>query len=237
MVRSKRVSLAVLLGLLTGLCLSAAQAAPVKLGNVVPGTTVTKEVESMRERRFADLIEQETDFSCGAASVATILKYAYGWSEVNEEAVLEGMLQVADPEEVASRGFSLLDMRNYVNEIGLRGRGYEVESSALDDIAIPVIVLLDLDGYKHFVVLRKASDDRIYVGDPALGNRVMDREEFLDAWNNVIFAVVGDGYSQHNVLLDPPQPLTARRMTDVFSPVPEQQLLDFGFRHAELFNP
>lgn len=228
------LSLAVLIA---GQLLATAQAAPVRMGNVVPGTMITKEVESIRERRFANLVEQETDFSCGAASVATILKYAYGHLDVDEHTVLEGMLQLADPEEVEARGFSLLDIRNYVDAIGLRGRGYEVEPDALDDVAIPVIVLLDLDGYKHFVVMRRASGDRVYVGDPALGNRVMDRDEFLDAWNNVIFAVVGEGYDPHNVLLDPPQPLTARRLTDVFSPVPEQQLLDFGFRHGELFRP
>lgn len=211
------------------------QAAPIQFSGVVPGTMVTKEVQSIRERRFENLIEQETDFSCGAASLATILKYAYGWRDVTEETVLAGMMEVADPERVRNLGFSLLDLNNYVQTIGLRGRGYEIGPEALEEVSIPVIVLLNLDGYEHFVVMKKARGDRVYIGDPALGNKVMDRDEFVASWNNIIFAVVGDGFDTSTVLLDPAQPLTARRMTDVFSPVPEQQLLDFGFKHSEVF--
>lgn len=214
---------------------SQAQAAPIQFGGVVPGTVVVKEVQSIRERRFANLVEQETDFSCGAASLATILKYAYDWPDLTEEQVLAGMMEVADPERVRNLGFSLLDLNNYVQRLGLRGRGYEIGPDSLEDVSIPVIVLLNLDGYEHFVVMKKARGDRVYVGDPALGNKVMDREEFEAAWNNIIFAVVGDGFDASTVLLDPAQPLTARRMTDVFSPVPEQQLLDFGFKHSEVF--
>ncbi|MBA2777865.1 C39 family peptidase [Billgrantia kenyensis] len=215
--------------------LPAAEAAAVRFGGVVPGTMVTKEVQSIRERRFEHLVEQETDYSCGAASLATILKYAYGWTDVTEEKVLAGLMEVVDKEQVMKLGFSLLDLSNYVEQIGLRGRGYEIEPEMLDEVSIPVIVLLDLDGYSHFVVMKKAVGDRVYIGDPALGNKVMNRDEFLDSWNDIIFAVVGEGFDPSTVLLDPAQPLTARRLTDVFSPVPKQQLLDFGFRHSEVF--
>ncbi|WFM72161.1 C39 family peptidase [Halomonas sp. CKK8] len=223
----------VLLGLL--LPLLDAQAASMRLGNVMSGTMIHKDVQSIRERRFENIVEQKTDFSCGAASLATIFRYAYQKPSVTEESVLAGMLEVADPELVRQQGFSLLDLKHYVEELGYRGRGYEVAPKTLDEVSIPVIVLLDLEGYKHFVVMKKASGDRVYVGDPALGNRVMDREAFMDAWNNIIFAVVGEGFDPDTVLLDPRQPLTAHRMQDVFAPVPKQKLLDFGFRHADLF--
>ncbi len=212
-----------------------AQAATVRLGNLVPGTVVQKDVQSIRERRYENLVEQRTDFSCGAASLATILKYAYQQPEVTEETVLAGMLEVSDPQVVLERGFSLLDLKNYVETHGYRGRGYEVAPDTLDEVSIPVIVLLDLQGYKHFVVMKKASGDRVYVGDPALGNRVMERDDFMAAWNSIIFAVVGEGFDRETVLLSPRQPLTAHRLQDVFSPVPRQKLLDFGFRHADLF--
>ena len=32
----------------------------------LPGGGLYKQVQSIRERRFADLVEQKTDFSCGA---------------------------------------------------------------------------------------------------------------------------------------------------------------------------
>lgn len=225
------------LALLAGVTLPTNQvyAAPIRLGNAIPGTMVTKEVQSIRERRFENLIAQETDFSCGAASLATILKYAYGWSDVTEVDVLEGMFAVSDPELAQRMGFSLLDLRNYVESIGMRARGYEIEEDALDAVSIPVIVLLDLAGYQHFVVMKKVVGDRVYIGDPSLGNTIMPRSYFMEAWNNIIFAVIGEDFDTHTVLLDPSQPLTAHRLTDVFSPVPKQQLLDFGFRHAEVF--
>ncbi|MBB3188828.1 C39 family peptidase [Halomonas cerina] len=212
-----------------------AQAATVRLGNIVTGTLLQKDIQSIRERRFEHLVEQHTDFSCGAASLATLLKYAYPHPGMTEESVLAGLLEVADPAVVQERGFSLLDLKQYVETLGYRGRGYEVAPDSLEAISIPVIVLLDLDGYKHFVVLKKAQGDRVYVGDPALGNRIMDREAFLDAWNRIIFAVVGPGFDRQTALLDPRPPLTAHRLHDVVAPVPRQALLDFGFRHADLF--
>ncbi|SDI91512.1 C39 family peptidase [Billgrantia gudaonensis] len=220
---------------LSGFISENVEAASIRMGNVVPGTNVTKQVQSMKELKFENLVAQETDFSCGAASLATILKYAYGRSDVTEETVLQGMFEISDAEQAKKMGFSLLDLNNYVETVGLRGRGYKIDEPALDTVSIPVIVLLDLDGYQHFVVMKKVVGDRVYIGDPALGNKVMDRSEFVEAWNNVIFAVVGENFDTHTVLLDPDQPLTARRLADVFSPVPKQQLLDFGFRHAEVF--
>ncbi|MFB9867793.1 C39 family peptidase [Vreelandella sulfidaeris] len=225
------------IALLAGITLSAnrVDAAPIRLGNAVPGTLVTKEVQSIREHRFENLIAQETDFSCGAASLATILRYAYGWTSLSEVEVLEGMFAVSDADVAQRMGFSLLDLRNYVESIGMRARGYEIEEDALDAVSIPVIVLLDLAGYQHFVVMKKVVGDRVYIGDPSLGNTIMPRSDFMAAWNNIIFAVIGENFDTHTVLLNPTQPLTARRLTDVFSPVPKQQLLDFGFRHAEVF--
>ena len=66
---------------------SQSQAAAIRLGNVVPGTLVIKDIQSIRERRYENLIEQQTDFSCGAAAVGTLLKYAYGRREVTENQV------------------------------------------------------------------------------------------------------------------------------------------------------
>lgn len=212
-----------------------ASAGIVQIPGVVSGTLMSKDVLSIRERRYENLVEQRTDFSCGAASLATILRYAYEFSDTTEAEVLSGMLMLADIELVQQQGFSLLDMKNYVESLGLRGRGYEITPETLGEVSIPVIVLLDLDGYKHFVVMKKASDDRVYVGDPALGNRVMSRDDFMAAWNNIIFAIVGDGYDRYTALLDPRQPLSAHRMRDIFSPVSREQLVDFGFRYSDLF--
>ena len=68
-----------------------AQAATLGFPALPGGGLVYKQVQSIRERRFADLVEQKTDFSCGAAALATILEKAYG-APLDEQAVIQGML-------------------------------------------------------------------------------------------------------------------------------------------------
>lgn len=222
---------------LTGsLAANPAYPAQISFPHVLPGgATIQKSMLSMREARYVNLVEQSTDFSCGAAALATILNFAYG-RRLTETEVIEGMLKVSDIEQVKEKGFSLLDMKNYVQILGMRGRGYEVEPDTLEKILLPVIVLLDIRGYKHFVVLQKTVNERIYIGDPALGNRVMEKHEFLKSWNGIVFAVIGQGFIRNTVLLNPPEPLTARRLRGVHgTTISNAQLLEFGFRHADLF--
>jgi predicted double-glycine peptidase len=136
---------------------------------------------------------------------------------------------------VQKEGFSLLDLKDYVETLGFRGRGYKIEPKVLDRVRIPVIVLLDIKGYKHFVVFKKAEGDRVYIGDPALGNRVMSREDFVKSWNDIVFAVIGKGFIKDTVLLNPPEPLTAKRLINARNVVTNAQLIDFGFTRADLF--
>lgn len=193
-----------------------------------------KRVISMRERRYQDIIQQRFDFSCGAAATATILRYAYNF-DVNEVDVILGLAQVADEELAREKGYSLLDIRHYVETLGLRGRGYELPAEMLIKLRIPTIALLDLRGYKHFVVIRRVTEDSVYVGDPALGNRIMPMEDFLKSWNGAVFAILGRGFDRETVLSRPDPPLTVRGFLYDQAPVTDSELLDFGFTHADLF--
>ena len=211
-----------------------AESADIAFSGIVPGSPIKKNVISLREQRYVNLVKQETDFSCGAASLATILKYAYG-KDVSEESVLRGMLTVADPEQVRKKGFSLLDIKRYIETIGLRGRGYKVDSSKLSQIKIPIIALIDIRGYKHFVVFKTYRDGKVYLADPALGNKILTFDEFNKVWNGVVFAVIGNGFNRNTVLMQPEEPVTARGLAQGHLPPTNSELLRFGFTHAELF--
>lgn len=212
----------------------AAKAADMEFGNILPGDAmIHKKVVSMRERRYLNIVPQETDFSCGAAALATIIKYAYG-RHVTEEEVIDGLMKVSDPELVRQKGFSLLDIKHYVETIGMRGRGYKISLEQLQFARIPIIVLLDMRGYKHFVVISKTTNNKVYVADPALGNRIVDINQFSKEWNGLVFAVIGQGFERNSVLFNPPEPLTARNKINTFKPLTDAELLDFGFIHAEL---
>jgi predicted double-glycine peptidase len=213
----------------------AAMAAAHQVAGVVPGAgPVQKSFLSMQELRYQHMVRQETDFSCGGAALATILRYAYG-REITERQVIEGMMNVANQELVREQGFSMLDMKGYIETQGLRGRGYSVQAHTLEKVQIPVVVLLDIRGYKHFVVLKKTVGERVYIGDPALGNRVMDKADFVAGWNGIVLAIIGKGFDRNTVLINTPEPLTLRQRSGLVNSVGIPQLLEFGFTRADLF--
>ena len=213
-----------------------ALAAEVGFSGVLPnGALYTQPVESMREQRFKYLVRQQTDYSCGAASLATILRYAYHL-DAEEETVIQGMLRVADAELVAQRGFSLLDIKHYIESLGLRGRGYRVDEERLRSLRIPALVLMDVRGFRHFVVLKQVNGDYVEVADPILGNRSVPFDEFLESWpSRAVFVVIGSDFDRNTVLLEPSGRASARTLLARQSPISDAELLDFGFTHADLF--
>ncbi|THD10342.1 C39 family peptidase [Metallibacterium scheffleri] len=216
---------------------SFARAADIRFGNVQPtGEVYRAKVTSLREARFTGIVPQATDFSCGAAALATLLKYAYD-IDVNEWTVMAGMLAKADPGKVEKQGFSLLDIKQYVEGLGMRGRGYKVSEPRLRSLRVPGIVLLDTKGYKHFVVLKRIAGDRVYLADPALGNKTLAFNDFMAAWpSKAVFVVIGSGFNRNSVLLDAKGGPSARTLLGSRQgPITDAELIDFGFTKADLF--
>lgn len=143
-------------------------------------------VTSMLEMRQERVVMQEWDLSCGAAALATVLRYQHG-EDVSEREVALALIDrpeyLKTPEIVRIRqGFSLLDMQRYVEKRGYVGRGYGAMTfEALLERA-PVIVPVDLLGYPHFVVFRGIASDRVLLADPAFGTVTMTRDKFERAW-------------------------------------------------------
>lgn len=214
----------------------AAPAADVMFSGVLPhGAMYTRPVESMREARFRHLVRQHTDYSCGAAALATILRHAYHL-DADEATVIEGMMAVSDPEVVHARGFSLLDIKRYVEALGMRGRGYRVDEERLRTLRVPGIVLMDVGGFRHFVVIKQVIGDIVEIGDPMLGNRSVPIAEFMASWpSRAVFIVIGSDFDRNTVLLDPPSRPSAKALYARQGPLTDAELLDFGFTHADLF--
>ena len=189
---------------------------------------------SLTAQRFQYLVKQKTDFSCGAAAVATILSQAYDWP-VNEYDVISGMLLDADLDLVIEKGFSMLDMKHYVKRLGLRARGYKVDANTLKKIKIPTIVLLDINNYKHFVVLQRIEGDRVYIGDPARGNMTLAFPTFVKAWNGFVLGIIGPGYDRNNPLVTRAGPLTLANKHQQQRLISDHELMEFGFTQSDLF--
>ncbi len=215
--------------------MSRLHAGDVAFSGVLPnGGLFTQQVESMQERKFRNLVRQHTDYSCGAAALATILRYAYNL-EADEATVIEGMMGVSDPELVQQRGFSLLDIKRYVESLGMRGRGYRVNEERLRSLRVPGLVLMDVRGFRHFVVLKQVRGDVVDLADPILGNRSIPVEEFLQSWpSRAVFIVIGSDFNRNTVLLQPGERPSARSLYARQGPITEAELVDFGFTHADL---
>jgi predicted double-glycine peptidase len=147
-------------------------------------------VRSLREIRQANVVVQQWDTSCGAAALATLLTYQHGFP-APEKAIAEAMLQRTDPLKVKVRGgFSLLDLKRYVDAHGFEGAGYMRLS--LDDLLdmAPAIVPVQFHGYPHFVVVRGRLGDKVLIADPAFGNRAIDVHIFERSWQGNIGFIV-----------------------------------------------
>ncbi len=178
----------------------AAAAANVGLHHVFPDAPASiKRVASLKELRNANVIFQTQDFSCGAAALATLLRFGYGF-DLDEEKVIRGMLMTADSGVVAREGFSMLDMKRYAETLGLRARGFQASVDDLQKLRVPVLALLDIDGYAHFVLVRGIKDGLVRLLDPAAGARTIPLQRFRESWNGVVLAVIGANYQHQGPL-------------------------------------
>lgn len=131
-------------------------------------------IQSWKERRDFNIVKQDLDFSCGAASVATLLNNFYGQT-LTEEEVLEKL----DKEQMRA---SFEDMRRIMPDLGFEAKGYALSFEQLAQLKIPVIVYLKYRKDDHFSVLRGIDGNTVLLADPSLGHVSMSRVQFLDAW-------------------------------------------------------
>lgn len=139
--------------------------------------------------RFRSTVRQNYDYSCGSAAVATLLTHHYG-QPVSEEQVFRAMYAKGNQPKIQREGFSLLDMKLYLETRGFSADGFEATLEQVTKFGAPGIVLVQDNGYRHFVVLKGINGDKVLLGDPAVGSRVLSRKDFERLWVNHIFFVV-----------------------------------------------
>ena len=185
--RSLRVILSSF-ALVPALCAGVAQAeAPRLMGP--NGTTYAVPVTTLKGARFASTLRQQHDFSCGSAAVATLLTHHYD-HPVGEVEVFKYMFERGDQARIRQQGFSMLDMKRYLDNAGFRAEGLKASLDQLAKAKVPAIALIKENGYAHFVVVKGLRGDRVVIGDPAQGTRVLARADFERYWGNGILLVV-----------------------------------------------
>lgn len=148
-------------------------------------------IASLKERRFTTTIRQQHDYSCGSAALATLLTYQYN-DPVDEETVFKAMWEQGDQTKISREGFSLLDIKQYLERIGYSADGYVAPLEKLASVGIPAIVLIRDNGYNHFVVVRGIQGGMVAVGDPSMGARSIPLTQFEQMrLNRILFVING----------------------------------------------
>jgi uncharacterized protein len=153
------------------------------------GGDVAMPVTSMRQARLASTLLQQYDFSCGSAAIATLLTHHYAYP-VSEATVFEHMYRNGDQQKIRREGFSLLDMKQFLQAHGFEADGFEQPLDKLVEARIPAIVLINEGGYLHFVVVKGLRGERVLIGDPASGTRAVPRPAFQAGWQSGLLFVV-----------------------------------------------
>ena len=148
-------------------------------------------VRSMAEQRFAGVIRQKYDFSCGSAALASLLRHQYRY-DVGEEDAFRGMWARGDRQQIRRLGFSLLDMKRWLASRGLSADGYKVPLDTIAATGVPGIALIAVRNYRHFVVVQGVSRNEVLLGDPSSGLVVQPRAQFERAWNGIYFVIAQD---------------------------------------------
>ncbi|MFL9999050.1 C39 family peptidase [Paraburkholderia sediminicola] len=176
------------LALAGAIWVAAAMADPIDIADP-SGGYYSLHVTSLKEARFKRTIRQQYDFSCGSAAVATLLTYQYNYP-TTEQTAFAAMFATGDQEKIRKEGFSLLDIKRFLEANGFIADGYELPLEKLEQAHTPAIVLITEHGYHHFVVVKGARNSRVLVGDPATGTRAMSRESFEQKWQDRVLFVI-----------------------------------------------
>lgn len=146
-------------------------------------------VTSLKQARVASTLLQKYDFSCGSAALATLLTHHYG-HPVSEQTVFQEMYSHGDQQKIQNEGFSLLDMKRFLASRGFEADGFEQPLDKLAEAKLPAIVLIDDNGYHHFVVVKGLQADRVLIGDPSQGTRAVPRQAFEARWKSRLLFVI-----------------------------------------------
>ncbi|HAT30061.1 MAG TPA: peptidase C39 [Janthinobacterium sp.] len=194
--------------------LCAGQAGAIDLAALGDGGRFRVPLTSIKEARFKTTLRQQYDFSCGSAAVATLLSHHYAYP-VTEQFVFEQMFAHGDQQKIRKEGFSLLDIKRFLETQGFKADGFHLPLQKLGEAGFPAIVLLSENGYNHFVVVKGLQPGRVLIGDPASGTRAIARASFEAMWRSKLLFVIHDhqGVVRFNEAVDwrvaPPAPLSA----------------------------
>jgi len=166
---------------------------------------VARRVASWRDLQRRNVVMQQRDYSCGAAALATLAKYYLG-DNVDEAHFLRLLDQILTPAEVKDRienGLALSDLRRAAVKSGYEAAVAKLSLEKLFEAKAPLLVGIEVDDFKHFVVYRGFDGYWVYLADPIRGNVRLPAADFRNQWQkNLALAIAKKGVKppEHSAL-------------------------------------
>jgi len=159
-------------------------------------STTDQRVQSWDELNKKNIVMQQFDYSCGAASLATIMQYYFD-EDVTELSLMDEINSIFSDQEMSvieESGLSFLELEKIAESKGYQTASVRLSVAALKELQGPVLVFVEPNGYKHFAILRGVIEDRVFLADPSRGNIRLSMSEFLKEWSGNTFVLGKEGF-------------------------------------------
>ena len=115
---------------------------------------------------------------CGVASLLSIIRHYKG------DNTFENIRKLT---KCSNNGITALNLVEASNKLGFKARGIKCEYEDLSNITIPSIChIVFNNGYNHYIVLYKYTNEYVVVFDPYYGMKRHSKEEFLKIWDKIV---------------------------------------------------
>jgi len=143
-------------------------------------------IKSWIEFKNENLVRQKFDYSCGSASLATVMHHFYD-QNMTESTILNDILDMkgigkekAKELEEEDMALSFLDLAEYIQSKGFKAIGLALDLEALKSLQAPVILFVKIRKNEHFTVFKGIDERYVYLADPSFGNTKVKISKFKE---------------------------------------------------------